>query len=99
MELREIQKLQKNFIYKRKWERFNATQVFSHLIEELGELIQHFLYQEQYKVEGVGHKRMNTNLSQEFAQAFNLFLQLAIAGDVDLEEAWKQEYETNQKTI
>ena len=94
--LREIQQSQKEFILSRKWERFSGTQVFSHLIEELGEIIKHFLYDEKYKVKGAGHEGKTEGLQEEFAQAFNLFLQLAIKANVDLEHAWLMEYERNK---
>lgn len=97
MELSEIQQQQKEFIISRKWERFHATQVFSHLIEELGEVVKFFLYKEDYKIKGAGHAGYKENVSREFAQAFNLFLQLAIAADVNLEDAWLKEYDTNLK--
>jgi len=91
MDLNEIQARQKEFISARKWGRFSATQIFSHLIEELGEIISYFLYEEKYKVKDAGHKGIEDNLKQEFAQAFNLFLQLAIHADIDLEQAWLEE--------
>ena len=93
MDLKQIQEIQTKTILDRKWDRFSATQVFSHLIEELGEIVSHFLYVEEYKVKGIGHKENDTNLSQEFGQAFNLFLQLAYLAKVDLESAWLQENE------
>ncbi|MCH8906292.1 MAG: hypothetical protein IH840_04305 [Candidatus Heimdallarchaeota archaeon] len=91
MDLKEIQTKQKEFILARKWSRFSATQIFSHLIEELGEIVSYFLYEEKYKVKGAGHNGTENNLKQEFAQAFNLFLQLAIHANVDLEQAWLEE--------
>ncbi|MCE7737159.1 MAG: hypothetical protein GPJ54_19890 [Candidatus Heimdallarchaeota archaeon] len=93
MDLGEIQLKQQKMILERKWERFNATQVFSHLIEELGEIVSHFLYEENYKVKGIGHQGNDTNLEEEFGQAFNLFLQLAFLAKVDLSSAWITEYE------
>lgn len=97
MELREIQRLQHEFITDRKWERFPPSQVFVHLIEELGEVGSHLLYNEEYKVKGLGHAGEETPVSQELAQVFNLFLQLCIHLDVDLEDAWKSEYKNNLK--
>ena len=98
VDLKKIQKLQKEFILERKWERFEPSLVFSHLIEELGEIASHFLYQAGYKVEGLGHKATQgkEKLAEEFAQSFNLFLQLAISADIDLETAWYKEYEKNK---
>ncbi len=94
MDLHTIQKKQEEFIRERKWENFNATQVFSHLIEELGEVVRHFLYEEKYKIKGAGHQGVDRdNLSTEIAQSFSLFLQLCIHANVDLEEAWKSEFQ------
>ncbi len=97
MDLTEIQEKQREFILSRKWERFDASLIFAHLIEELGEIASHFLYKAGYKVAGAGHKENNDDLSTEFAQAFNLFLQLAIQAEVDLEKAWIAEHEKNHK--
>ena len=97
MELSEIQRVQQQVIEEMKWERFNATQVFSHLIEELGEIVRYFLYEEEYKVKGAGHIGVDGDIEQEFAQAFNLLLQLANFAGVDLEKAWLKEREEFQK--
>ena len=90
-DLRMIQQVQEKFIRERKWDRFASTQVFAHLIEELGEIASDLLYREAYKVGGAGHKRNEKDLQIEFGQAFSLFLQLAILANVDLETAWEQE--------
>ena len=89
--LSDIQESQRNFVESRKWDRFKGTQVFTHLIEELGEIGSHLLYNEKYKVSGAGHKQETINVDQEFAQSFNLLLQLAIIADVNLEDAWDKE--------
>jgi NTP pyrophosphatase (non-canonical NTP hydrolase) len=103
VELSEIQKKQREFILERRWNTFPASQVFAHLLEELGEIASYLLYAEGYKKEGLGHKRADPeNLPREFAQAFNLFLQLAIHFDINLEQAWKAEIarmETRFKAI
>ena len=92
VDLSEIQKKQQEFILARRWNTFPASQVFTHLLEELGEIASYLLYGEGYKKEGLGHKRADSeNLSREFAQVFNLFLQLAIHFGIDLESAWKAE--------
>lgn len=96
MDLSKLQEKQKQFILARKWERFPSSQIFSHLIEELGEIASHFLYDEQYKIKGAGHQGKDSSIEQEFAQAFNLFLQLAIKEDVDLETAWIEENKRNE---
>lgn len=98
MDLSEIQNKTEEFIISRKWNRFDSTLVFAHLIEELGEIASYLLYKNGYKVEGAGHKKNidKKELSAEFAQAFNLFLQLAIQSDVDIEDAWMKEHEKNK---
>ncbi len=95
MDLSNIQSLQKKFIEDRKWERFPPTQVFVHLIEELGEVGSHLLYESQYKVKGAGHAGEKDSVDRELAQVFNLFLQLCIYLGVDLETAWSAEYKRN----
>lgn len=97
MDLSKIQEKQKQFILARKWERFSSSQIFSHLIEELGEIASHFLYDEKYKVKGAGHQGSDSSIDQEFAQAFNLFLQLAIKEGVNLEIAWIKENKRNEE--
>lgn len=96
MDLKKIQKIQEEFIRSLKWERFNASQVFVHLVEEIGEIGKYILYEERYKVKGAGHEGTEENVGQEFAQAFNLFLQLAIHFKIDLDSVWQMEYEINQ---
>lgn len=92
MELIEIQKKQREFILERRWDRFRPSQIFAHLIEELGEIASHLLFNEGYKKEDLGHERAEReNLKREFAQAFNLFLQLVIHFEIDLEQAWLEE--------
>ena len=97
MELSEIQKVQKKFIEDRRWERFSLTEVFTHIIEELGEVGSHLLYRSGYKVKGAGHEGEKDLVGTELAQVFNLFLQLCIGLDVDLETAWNEEYQRNLK--
>ncbi len=92
LELSEIQKKQREFILKRRWDTFPASQVFTHLIEEFGEIGRHILFEEGYKKAGLGHKQAERgNLKREFAQVFTLFLQLVTYFDIDLEQAWKEE--------
>jgi NTP pyrophosphatase (non-canonical NTP hydrolase) len=97
VDLQKIQEMQLEFTKKMQWERFNPTQVFTHLIEELGEVGKHLLYIERYKVKGAGHHGTDSELKTEFAQCLNLFLQLANMVGVDLESAWFEEHELNNK--
>lgn len=97
MDLGEIQRTQEIFVKDLHWDRFLASQVFTHLIEELGEIGKHILYEEQYKVKGAGHSGTKNEIEQEFAQVFNLFLQLASKMQVNLEDAWEEEFQKNQK--
>ena len=96
VDLRIIQEKQAKFIESRKWDRFSASQVYTHLIEELGEIASHILYLEKYKIEGAGHKSNASNIGQEIAQAFNLLLQLATTFEVNLEDVWEVEYQKNE---
>jgi NTP pyrophosphatase (non-canonical NTP hydrolase) len=94
MDLSKIQNNFKEFLSERHWDKFRASQVFSHLIEELGEISRHITIEEGYKIVGIGHEAPSKNdLSQEFAQVFNLLLQLAIHFDVDLESSYLTEIE------
>ncbi|MFQ6123694.1 MAG: hypothetical protein ACE5R6_03690 [Candidatus Heimdallarchaeota archaeon] len=98
MELGEIQKRQREFILERRWNRFRPSQIFVHLIEELGEIASHLLFEEGYKKDDLGHERAEKeNLKMEFAQVFNLFLQLAIHFKIDLEQAWLEEIARMEK--
>ncbi|MFW9926801.1 MAG: hypothetical protein ACFFDM_08550 [Candidatus Thorarchaeota archaeon] len=94
MHLREIQIKLDKFDKDRGWDKFPASLVFAHLIEELGEISRHITIKEGYKVVGLGHDAPNKeDLSREFAQSFNLFTQIANSFDVDLESAVLSELE------
>jgi NTP pyrophosphatase (non-canonical NTP hydrolase) len=94
MDLIEIQRTFERFLKERLWDRFSASQIFTHLIEELGEISRYISISENYKLIGLGHDApKEDNLSREFAQAFNLFLQLAIHFDIDLESSFLSELE------
>ncbi len=88
MQLREIQQKLDKFEKDRGWDKFPASLVFAHLIEELGEISRHITVKEGYKVIGLGHEAPEKDeLAREFAQAFNLFIQIANTFGVDLESA------------
>lgn len=88
MELREIQSMNAEFERARGWQKFHASQVFVHLIEELGEISRYISVEEGYKAVGLGHEAPKEgDLSREFAQSFSLFVQLANHFRVDLESA------------
>ncbi len=94
MHLREIQEKLNQFDKDRGWDKFPASLVFAHLIEELGEISRHITVKEGYKVIGLGHKAPEkSDLSREFAQSFNLFTQIANLFDIDLESAVLSELE------
>ncbi|MHA1936511.1 MAG: hypothetical protein ACW97A_14670 [Candidatus Thorarchaeota archaeon] len=94
MELHEIQNFIATFEKERGWEKFPASLVFAHLIEELGEISRHITYKEGYKVVGLGHEAPTKNdLSREFAQVFSLFVQLANLFEIDLESSVTSELE------
>lgn len=92
MELRQIQEENRRFVEERRWEKFRASLVFAHLIEEIGEIGRLILFDEGYKVRGLGHRgNSRANLRREFAQVFILFLQLANHYRIDLEEVFESE--------
>ena len=88
MQLKEIQEKLDTFGKARGWDKFPASLVFAHLIEELGEISRHITVDEGYKVIGLGHEAPDKdNLHREFAQVFNLFTQLANHYNIDLESS------------
>jgi len=94
MHLKEIQEKLDAFDRARGWEKFPASLVFAHLIEELGEVSRHITVDEGYKVIGLGHEAPDKNeLHREFAQVFNLFAQLANHYNIDLETSILSELE------
>ena len=98
MHLRDIQDKIDKFDKDRGWEKFPASLVFAHLIEELGEISRHITVKEGYKVVGLGHDApVQEELAREFAQAFNLFTQIANTFGIDLESAVLSELEIMDK--
>lgn len=93
MEISDAQDRMKEFCQARDWDRFRASLVYVHLMEELTEIGEEILYEEGYKKEGIGHERSNADVSREFAQSFALFLQLAQHYGIDLEKAFIRELE------
>jgi len=93
MRISEAQRRMLGFEQERGWDRFSESQIFTHLIEELSEIGRHILVREGYKVPGLGHQQPGDEVWREFAQAFSLFLQLANRFGVDLEEAFRKEFE------
>ena len=94
MHLMEIQQKLDDFDKARGWDKFPASLVFAHLIEELGEISRHITVDEGYKVIGLGHEAPNKDeLHREFAQVFNLFTQLANHYNIDLESSVLSELE------
>jgi len=95
MDLQKIQKLNAEFGKERGWHKFPASQVFTHLIEELGEISRHITIQEGYKAIGLGHDPpKKSELKREFAQVFSLFIQLANHFEINLEDAIHSELKT-----
>ena len=97
MNLRDIQRIQSDFEQRRGWDRFPASLVYVHLMEEIGEIGRHILFDEGYKVEGLGHTRGDKEIGREFAQVFSLLLQLANRFGVDLEEAYLKELDIMER--
>jgi NTP pyrophosphatase (non-canonical NTP hydrolase) len=78
LDLSKIQEMLGKFEQERGWDRFPASQVFAHLVEELGEVARHITVEEGYKVVGLGHEApKKEDLSREFAQVISLLFQLA----------------------
>ncbi len=97
MHLREIQEKTREFEERRGWNKFPASLVFTHLIEELGEISRHITIEEGYKAIGLGHEQTKNDLAREFAQVFSLFIQLANHFEIDLESSYLQELETMEE--
>lgn len=98
MQLKDLQEKLNEFEKARGWDKFPASLVFAHLVEELGEISRHITVKEGYKVIGLGHEAPKTEeLSREFAQAFNLFIQIANSFGVNLESAVLSELEIMEK--
>ncbi|MHA1246701.1 MAG: hypothetical protein ACTSPE_05185 [Candidatus Thorarchaeota archaeon] len=94
VDLRNLQTMLDKFERERGWNKFPASLVFAHLIEELGEISRYITVEEGYKIVGLGHEAPDRrSLSREFAQVFSLFVQLANHFQVDLEEAVLREIE------
>lgn len=94
MHLKEIQGKLEAFNKARSWDKFPASLVFAHLIEELGEISRYITVEEGYKVIGLGHDAPDKKeLHREFAQVFNLFTQLANHFNIDLESSVLSELE------
>lgn len=91
MNLSELQHQKKRFDEDRNWNSFPASQVFVHLVEEIGEIGRSVLYKEGYKKEGLGHSEAPSQVQREYAQSLSLLIQLANIHGVDLEEAYHEE--------
>ena len=88
MSLKKIQNIVDKFNEERGWKRFPPSQIFTHLVEELGELGRYILYDEGYKKQQLGHKPIDgSKLEREFAQVTLLLLQLANHYKINLESS------------
>jgi len=73
MSLSEMQKTKQKFDRRRGWDKFDASNVFVHLVEELGEIGRHINYEEGYKEKGKNSPDINRKeLEREFAQTLIL---------------------------
>ena len=99
MDLKKLQKIAEEFDKKRNWHKFRASNVFVHLIEELGEIGRHISFEEGYKKEGFGNSPniSKEELRREFGQVFKLFIQLANHYRIDLEKALLEELKSMEK--
>ncbi len=91
MNLSELQNQKKKFDEARNWDAFPASQVFVHLVEEIGEIGRSVLYNEGYKKGGLGHSEAPSEVQREYAQSLSLLVQLANIQGIDLEEAYLNE--------
>ena len=91
MNLSELQHQKKKFDEERSWNAFPASQVFVHLVEEIGEIGRNILYNEGYKKGGLGHSEAPSDVQREYAQSFSLLVQLANMQGIDLESAYLNE--------
>lgn len=96
MDLKKVQRIHDEFCKRRGWEKMRASQVFTHLIQELSEIGDHILFEEGYKISKLGHEQKN-NVEREFGQAFSLFLQLASHFSIDLEKVFLEELEDMER--
>ena len=95
MDFHKIQEMNAQFGNERGWHKFPASQVFTHLIEELGEISRYITIEEGYKAIGLGHDApKKKELKREFGQVLSLFLQLANHFEIDLEDAILTELKT-----
>lgn len=99
MNLNETQKLKLEFDKERNWDKFPASNVFVHLVEELGEIGRYINFEEKYKKKESGQSSNidKEKLKREFSQVLMLFLQLANHYNIDLEDAFKKELEIMKK--
>lgn len=91
MHLSEIQLEKRRFDEERRWDVFSASQVFVHLVEEIGEIGRSILYAEGYKKGGLGHANAPSEVHREYAQSFSLLIQLANMQGINLEAAYLEE--------
>lgn len=97
MHLSKIQIEKRRFDEERKWDAFPASQVFVHLVEEIGEIGRNILYAEGYKKGGLGHANAPSEVHREYAQSFSLLVQLANMQGVNLEAAYLKEMRIMKK--
>ena|SRR3989338_7393162 len=99
MDIKKIQKLKLEFDKERGFDKKNSSNVFVHLIEELGEVGRYINFDEAYKDIKLGNSP-NINrqeFSREIAQVFMLLLQLANKYGIDLSESFKKELAVARK--
>jgi len=97
MDLAKIQKIKSDFDKERNWHKSRSSNVFTHLIEELGEVGRYINFEEDYKGEGNSPNLSKKELKREFAQVFSLFLQLANHYKIDLEKSLFEELKLMQE--
>ncbi len=95
--LEDLQKHLAEVCRERGWDKNTHTEKFLLFVEEVGELAK-----EIRNTSGVNSKKAKgeqgrAHLEEEFADVFNYLLDLANTFDVDLEKAYRDKHQVNEK--
>jgi NTP pyrophosphatase (non-canonical NTP hydrolase) len=83
--LKQIQKDVEEFSIKRGWENNDPNQLITSILIELGELSEHYQWQNKFKKL---NKREKKEIGYEFVDIIFYLARLANKSDIDLEEAF-----------
>lgn len=96
MDIKELQKLVIEFREKREWKQFhNPKDLATAVAIEAGELQEKFLWKSQEKSYEIG--KSDPEVAHEAADILNFLLLFADACDIDLEKAFLEKLEHNNK--